>query len=103
MSDHVKDLLRRVTIVRDLLTEAITEYEKNKPIEPIIPIIPVETITKEEYDELMWELDGYAEIVKSIQKFYKIDTLESLPRGELRNTKEKIRKIKKAFDEYVNT
>lgn len=52
-------------------------------------------ISKDEYDDLMWELDGYPDIVKAIHKFYKIESLVELPKAELYNAKREIRRIKK--------
>jgi hypothetical protein len=59
----------------------------------------VETISKAEYDGLMFDLEGYAEIAKSIQDKYDITTIADLPRSEIWNVKEHIRRVRKLYEE----
>jgi hypothetical protein len=61
----------------------------------------VETITAEQYKDLMIELDGYGEIAKGIQTFYKISSIADLPKSEYYTVQGKIRKLKKTHEEYV--
>lgn len=60
-----------------------------------------ETISKEEYDELMWELDDFPDIAKGVLKFYDLQTLADLPREQLYAAKSQIRKVKKAHEDYA--
>ena len=59
-----------------------------------------ETINKTQYDELLWELDGYEDLADDIMKNYAIATLADLPKSEYHTTVMKIRKIKKTAEEY---
>ena len=59
-----------------------------------------EVITNEQYQNLMFELDGYPEIVKNIFTVYGIETLADLPREKYYNARLKIRTIKHTLDEY---
>lgn len=61
----------------------------------------VDTISKDKYDELMFELEGYELITKGIQEFYRIGSLADLPKGEYYNVQARIRKLKKNHEEYV--
>jgi hypothetical protein len=61
----------------------------------------VETITAEQYKDLMIELDGYADIAKGVQVFYKISSIADLPKSEYYTVQGKIRKLKKTHEEYV--
>lgn len=58
-----------------------------------------ETITKEEYDGLMFDLEGFGEIAKTIQDRYEITTIADLPRSEIWNVKEHIRRVIKLYEE----
>jgi|SRR5579859_3615956 hypothetical protein len=60
-----------------------------------------EPVSSEEYQELIWELEGFPEIAQNLQEFYDIKTLADLPRSEYYNAKAKIRKIKKVHEDYV--
>lgn len=59
-----------------------------------------DVINSQEYDELIFELEGYADIVKSIHKYYDITSIADLPKSEFHNVKAQIRKVKKANEEY---
>lgn len=63
--------------------------------------ISKEFITKEEYNGLMWELDGWPDIVKAIHNNYSITSIDQLERKELPIVKSKIKEIKKTFENYV--
>lgn len=60
-----------------------------------------DAISIEEYNDLMWDLEEFPDIVKNIQKHYGITTLADLPRTEYHNAKAQIRKIKKTHEDYV--
>ncbi len=62
----------------------------------------VEMITKAEYDGLMFDLEGYAEIAKVIQEKYDIKTIADLPRTEIWNVKEHIRRVRTMYEEEKN-
>ncbi len=59
------------------------------------------TITKEQYDDLMFELEGYPEITKGLQEFFKIKTVADLGADQIYFARDKIRRLKKTHDEYV--
>ncbi len=61
------------------------------------------TISKEQYDDLMFELEGYPEIAKGLQEFFKIKTVADLPADQIYFARDKIRRLKKTHDEYVKT
>lgn len=63
--------------------------------------IPGDTVSKEQYEDLMIELDGHEEIVKGIQQYYSITTIADLPRTEYHATLAKIRGYKKNYDNYL--
>jgi len=60
-----------------------------------------ETVTADQYKELMFELDGYPDIAKGIQVFYKISSLADLPKSEYYVVQNKIRKLKKTHEDYA--
>lgn len=60
-----------------------------------------ETITSDEYEDLMWELEEFPEVVKSILKHYDITSIADLPKTEFHNAKAQIRKIKKTHEDYI--
>lgn len=60
-----------------------------------------DTITSDQYDDIMFELEGYDVITKGIQEFYKISSLADLPKTEFYNVQARIRKLKKTHEEYV--
>lgn len=59
-------------------------------------------ISPEEYTALMWELDGWPDIVKAIHKNYDIVSLDELPQCELHTVRAKIKDIKKTYETYVD-
>lgn len=59
------------------------------------------TVSKEQYDDLMIELDGYPEIVNNIKEVYDIDTLADLPKSEYHPALAKIRKIKRLHEDFI--
>lgn len=60
-----------------------------------------ETINKDQYTDLMYELEGFEEIAEGIQKYYNIPTIADMPRDQYHIAIAKIRKIKKTHEEYV--
>jgi hypothetical protein len=60
------------------------------------------TINKDQYQELLIELDGYESICEDILECYKIETLADLPKEEYHKAKNKIFKIKKIHEDYSN-
>ena len=61
-----------------------------------------DVITQDQYDDLMFELENYEEIAENMQQVYRIKTIADLPRSELYGAKEKIRKLKKTYDDFDN-
>lgn len=61
----------------------------------------VDVISKEQYDDLMFELEGFEEIAKGIMEFYKISSVADLPKSEYHSTVARIRKIKATHEQYV--
>lgn len=59
-----------------------------------------ETISKEQYNDLMIELDDYPEIVKGIQETYDIQSLADLPKSEYHPAMRQIRKLIQRYGEY---
>ena len=72
-----------------------------KPREPQKEMIDrTDVVNKEQYNELILELEGYEEIAKDIMDVYGIETLADLPRSEYHKARAKILKIKKTHDDY---
>jgi hypothetical protein len=69
-----------------------------KPENKINPF--VDTISSDQYKDLMIELDGYEDIAKGIQVFYKISSIADLPKTEFYTVQGKIRRLKKTHEEY---
>jgi hypothetical protein len=61
----------------------------------------VDRISKDQYDILMYELEGFSDIAKGIQTKYGIDTLADLPKTEYYPVETQIRKIKKTHEDYI--
>lgn len=61
-----------------------------------------DVISKDEYEDLLYELDGFPELVTGIQKFYDIISIADLPKSEFHQAKAKIRKLKKTHEEYTS-
>lgn len=59
-----------------------------------------ETVTKEQYEDLMIELDGYEDLTKDIMLAYNIETIADLPKSEYHTALSRIRRIKRTYDEY---
>lgn len=59
-----------------------------------------ETVNKDQYNELIIELDGYPEIAQSMMEVYNIETLADLPRDDYHKTMDKIRRLKKTEEDY---
>lgn len=84
--------------------EVQKEYIKNvRAGKPVARISHPDTISKQEYEDIMWELEGYPDLVKNIQKHYAISSIADLPKSEFYNTKAQIRKIKKAQEDYSSS
>lgn len=61
-----------------------------------------DVIAKDQYNELLIELDSYPEIVENILEVYNIETLADLPKEEYHPAMRKIHKIKRTLDDYKN-
>lgn len=61
----------------------------------------VDTISNDQYGELMHELEGYDIITKQIQETYNISSLADLPKSEYYTTVGRIRKLKRTHEEFV--
>lgn len=72
-----------------------------KPREPQKPDIDrTDTISKDQYDELLIELNGYETLAKDIMETYHIETLADMPRSEYHRARAQILKIKRVQEEY---
>ena len=60
-----------------------------------------DTISKEQYDNLMYELEGFPEIARGIQIKYGKDTLADLPKDVYYKVETEVRKIKATHNEYI--
>ena len=82
--------------------EAIEKMAATKPRSPayIRPSMGNSSLTTDEYNELVWELEEYPEIAKSILKYYNISTIADLPRQEYYPARMQIKKIKKAHEDF---
>ncbi len=58
------------------------------------------SITTDQYNDLLIELNGYPEIAKDVLEVFGITTLADLPKSEYHPALQKIRRIKKTADEY---
>jgi hypothetical protein len=81
-------LLKSLRVIKEIRAE-IPPSNTNPPI------------SKEEYEWLVWELDGWPNIVKSIYEAYQINSLEDLAKRDLMPVKIKIKDIKKAYESVV--
>lgn len=61
----------------------------------------IPTINKEQYNELMIELDGQPEIAKDMMESYRIETIADLPKEEYHKARAKILKIKRTQEDYL--
>lgn len=59
-----------------------------------------ETVSKEQYEDLMIELNGHPDIIKNMQEVFKIDTLADLPKTEYHKALQRIRQIKRVEENY---
>lgn len=59
-----------------------------------------EVVSNDEYKSLLFELDGYPDIVKNIQNVYGIETLADLPKSEYYKARDKIRTIIETLKDY---
>jgi len=51
-----------------------------------------------EYDDLMYELQHYPDLIQSMQTYFKIDSLDELRKVDLQYVKNKIRTLKKVHE-----
>ena len=63
-------------------------------------VLQKETVNKEQYNELMIELDAQEDLVRDILECYGIETLADLPRDQYHPALAKIRRIKKTYEDY---
>ena len=61
----------------------------------------VDVITEIQYNDLMYELEGFDSITDDIRKFYNISTLADLPATEYQTVLGRIRKLKKTHEDYL--
>lgn len=76
--------------------KVLRELKDNIPMES-----QKELISVEEYNGLLWELDGWPDIVKAIYKNYNIHSLQQIFKADLPVVKVKIKEIKKTYENYV--
>lgn len=60
-----------------------------------------DTVNKDQYADLLFELEGRVELTEQILETYKISTLADLPKSEYHMALARIRRIKKTYDDYV--
>lgn len=84
----------------ELLAEQYTLDQLKKPKKDK-EIDTDHTLTKDRYNDLLIELDGYDDIAKGIMETYDVETLADLPNSEYHTILAKIRKLKKTHDEYL--
>lgn len=82
--------------------QLIEEVRKPKDGKAKLLVDRETTINKDQYQELLIELDGYESICEDILECYKIETLADLPKEEYHKAKNKIFKIKKIHEDYSN-
>ena len=83
------------------LAEKHIIQELRKPDSPKKPTIDRnDTVSKDQYDELLIELSGYDKLAKEIMETYNISTLADLPRSEYHKARSRIMNIKKVTEEY---
>lgn len=103
---HAYMLLGIAPVGNDPLLEGehdvIEKMAATKPRSPsyIRPSMGNSSLTTDEYNELVWELEDYPEIAKSILKYYNISTIADLPRQEYYPARMQIKKIKKAHEDF---
>jgi hypothetical protein len=78
----------------DQLVESIVKLER------VTSVDPSSVITKSQYNELLIALADNELIAENIMKTYKIETLADLPKEVYHDALAKVRRIKKAEDEY---
>ena len=78
----------------------VRNIRENKPV--TISHI-TDSISTDEYDDIMWELKDDTDMVISIQKYYGISSIADLPKSEYHQAKAKIRKIKQTHADYKKT
>jgi hypothetical protein len=83
-------------ISHEILVETVRKGKKPEAI-----IDKEDTISKDQYDELLIELDGEEALVKDIYQCYNIDTLADLPREEYHKARARILRIKREQEEYT--
>jgi hypothetical protein len=74
--------------------------EARKPTKKDARIV-IETITRNEYNQLMMELDGYENITSDILSLFGLETLADLPKTEYHRVINEIRKIRARYEEYL--
>jgi hypothetical protein len=85
----------------DELAEEHIIQELRKPNPPEKPIVDRDDpISKDQYNELLIELQGYDKLAKEIMETYSIETLADLPRSEYHKARSQILKIKKVTEEF---
>lgn len=84
-----------VELADSALMEKIRKPKDNKPV-----IDRTDVINKDQYNELIIELDGYETIAKDIMETYGIETIADLPKEEYHKARSRIFKIKKTHEEY---
>ena len=84
-------------------TDTHTINQLKKPAHVKKDIDRTTTISSDQYNDLMIELDGYEDIVMNIQEVYNISTLADLPKSEYHPALIRVRRIKKTQEEYDRT
>ena len=79
----------------------IDDLKRMRGGDPVQKKARYETITQVMYDELMIELDGYPEILKSAFQKYGIDTMADLPLSEYHPCRVEIMTLKDRYNKMI--
>ncbi len=94
-------LLRDDDGIHEIELETIKKMKD--PAKPVIRSENIDLITTDQYDDLIHSLDGYEEIAQSLLDFYRIKTIADLPRTELYEARDRIRRLKQTYDDLKRT
>jgi len=80
----------------------IEDLKRVRSGDPVVKKARYETISKLQFDELMIELEGYPEIVKSAFQKYGIDSMADLPASEYHPCRIDIMNLKDTYKKWMN-
>lgn len=82
----------RMQTVRDMRTETKTVVSEHQ-----------DKITKDQYEDINYELEGFPGIARGILKAFNITALADIPKTEFYKVQNEIRKIKKTHEELIKS